>query len=599
MKRSRADADKVPIQFSPAHRVSIDPGISSPAPSPTHRPTCLAVPGCSFLRAVLAFFLALALLCAPPVFPGERGSDSPSTLPGGQVPTDRELVEYGAVIGDILIRPENIFDIEDPRENNWLFRLANRLHARTRPWVVKRQLLFRSGDRYDPRLLAESERNLRSNWYLYDARIRPVAFENGRVDIEVRTRDVWTLQPGFSFGRKGGENTTKIDLREKNLFGLGSEIGIASSSGPDRDTESLNFADEHLFGTRLRTAMVFENSSDGGRRSFLLERPFYSLDTRWAASVFLNDDDRIDTLVGVEEIASRYRTRTNFRRVYGGWSPGLRKRRAWRFLAGATRDESRFSEPAEGTGGLPVPADRVLVYPFAGFALTEDNFEKAKNRDQIERTEDFFLGTRLSATLGYATPQFGSDRYALPFSASFGKGGHLRDRWTVLFDGVADGRVEDGKIRDTALGADARVYLRLSPRLLSFVSLSVNRLIQPDDDHQLLLGGDNGLRGYPREYQAGDRRFLFTAEQRAFTEWYPFRLFYIGGAIFFDAGRAWGGNAVDLPDSGLLKDVGFGLRIGNSRSGLGNMIHVDLAFPLDGDPSIDRVQFLVETKQSF
>jgi hypothetical protein len=49
----------------------------------------------------------------------------------------------------------------------------------------------------------------------------------------------------------------------------------------------------------------------------------------------------------------------------------------------------------------------------------------------------------------------------------------------------------------------------------------------------------------------------------------------------------------------LLKDIGIGLRFGNSRSGLGNIIHVDLAFPLDGDSSIDDVQILVETKERF
>jgi hypothetical protein len=45
--------------------------------------------------------------------------------------------------------------------------------------------------------------------------------------------------------------------------------------------------------------------------------------------------------------------------------------------------------------------------------------------------------------------------------------------------------------------------------------------------------------------------------------------------------------------------LGFGLRLGNSRSGLGNIIHIDIAFPLDGDPSIKRVQFLVTTKATF
>jgi hypothetical protein len=74
--------------------------------------------------------------------------------------------------------------------------------------------------------------------------------------------------------------------------------------------------------------------------------------------------------------------------------------------------------------------------------------------------------------------------------------------------------------------------------------------------------------------------------------------------VFFDAGRTWGrGNAarsanVDT-NLGLLKNVGLGLRFGSSRSAFGNVIHVDLAFPLDGDASIDKAQFLVESKASF
>ena len=45
--------------------------------------------------------------------------------------------------------------------------------------------------------------------------------------------------------------------------------------------------------------------------------------------------------------------------------------------------------------------------------------------------------------------------------------------------------------------------------------------------------------------------------------------------------------------------MGFGLRLGNSRSALGNVLHIDVAFPLDGDSSIRSVQFLIETKKSF
>ena len=136
----------------------------------------------------------------------------PPNAPEERLPSDQELVARGAVIGEVVIRNENIFDIADPRENNWLFRLANTLHAKTRPWLIRNQLLFRTGDTYDRRVLDESERILRSNRYFYDARIRPIAFHEGRVDVEVLTRDVWTLRPGISFGRQGGANTTKIDF---------------------------------------------------------------------------------------------------------------------------------------------------------------------------------------------------------------------------------------------------------------------------------------------------------------------------------------------------------------------------------------------------
>jgi hypothetical protein len=50
---------------------------------------------------------------------------------------------------------------------------------------------------------------------------------------------------------------------------------------------------------------------------------------------------------------------------------------------------------------------------------------------------------------------------------------------------------------------------------------------------------------------------------------------------------------------GLLRDAGVGLRLGNSRSGLGTVVHVDAAFPMDGDKSIKKVQFIVEAKRSF
>ena len=120
-----------------------------------------------------------------------------------------------------------------------------------------------------------------------------------------------------------------------------------------------------------------------------------------------------------------------------------------------------------------------------------------------------------------------------------------------------------------------------------------------DLDNPTELGGDNGLRGYPLRYQMGESKLLFTAEQRYFTDWYPFKLARVGGAIFADVGRSWGPSPLGTQPVGWLRDVGFGLRLVPTRASGRDVIHVDVAFPLDGDPSIDSVQFLIESKRSF
>jgi hemolysin activation/secretion protein len=69
--------------------------------------------------------------------------------------------------------------------------------------------------------------------------------------------------------------------------------------------------------------------------------------------------------------------------------------------------------------------------------------------------------------------------------------------------------------------------------------------------------------------------------------------------VFFDAGKTWNSRFPGEQEDELLRDVGFGLRLGNVRSGQGRMTHIDIAFPLDGDDRIKNVQFLIEVRKHF
>jgi outer membrane protein assembly factor BamA len=517
------------------------------------------------------------------------------------VPPFGELQEAGALVGEIRIITQDIFDLDDPKESNALFRLANKLHIRTRPGVIRRMLLFKSGEPVSVRLVEETERLLRSNGYLYDVRILPVAYHDGVVDIEVITRDTWSLNPGLSFGRAGGANSGGIGLEERNLLGTGTSLGISRSSDVDRSSTEFEISQNHAFGGWNSIAYSYAQHDDGEHQSFNLARPFFALDTRWAAGVSLSKDNRIDSVYNSGVIAGQYRHRQDAAEAYGGWSKGLINGWTRRYTLGLNYQVDTYELEPDLTPPPPpgLPSDLTLVDPFFRYEIIEDSYRKFKNRDQIERPEYFAMGFQSRVQLGRALTALGSTRNLWLYSGSVSNGFELRSKQTLLTSASFSGQYGDGRDEHQLLSGSVRYYAPQSKRALFYTSLSGDMTRNPDVSDILYLGGDNGLRGYPLRYQSGNRRVLLSFEERVYSDWYPFRLFRVGGAVFFDVGRAWGGDVENTANPGWLSDIGFGLRILSARSAFGNLLHADVAFPLNPDPNIESVQFLLKSKTSF
>jgi hypothetical protein len=509
------------------------------------------------------------------------------------------LEAEGAVIGVIVLSKQSVFDLSNPKEDNALYRLANRWHIITRDSVIRQQLLFREGDRYVQRLVDESARLLRRNEYLYTADVEPMHYENGVVDIVVRTRDLWTLTPGFSVSRKGGENKTRFSISESNLLGRGSRLRLAYIDDVDREYTAFEFSDENLGHSWVSLSLGFADKSDGNTSQVQLVRPFFSLDAGWSAGFEFLDDDREDRLYHLGDEVAEYGHQTDYYSAFWGWSAGLDGGWVRRFRAGIVYDEQSFAEVENPELPNVLPEDRKLVYPFIELEMLEDRYETTANRDQIARTEDFYMGRRLTARLGYASDSLGSDRDAVIYDIDASRGFGDINRKALLVGAGASGRIDEGESANTVVSADARYYNQISSKRLFFMTIHGKWGHNLDLEDLVELGGDNGLRGYPLRYQAGDASLLFTIEQRYFTNWYPFRLVRIGGAIFADIGRTWGDNPVGGEPLGWLTDIGFGLRFAPTRGSADEVFHLDIAFPLDGDPTIDEVQILLESKSSF
>ena len=516
------------------------------------------------------------------------------------VPSDSELEAAGAVIGKVDLDIRNIFDQTDPRETNGLFRLANHLHIRTKRSSIQAQLLFASGDRYRARKLAETERALRLLSYIYDARIVPVHYADGKVDIKVITKDVWTLSPGLSFGRAGGSNSTNFNLQDTNFLGWGKALQVSHGSTVDRTSNTVAWADPNVFGSKWTSAAAYVGSSDGTERVAQVAHPFYSLDTPWSTQITAVKYDRTISRYNLGEKVDQFNDNESSYELSGGLSNGLVDGWTKRLTFGVRYDRNLFL-PTPGTGipARQLPPDRTLSYPFVGFDILQDKYQKIGDENQIGRTEDLYFGTEVSGEVGWVNSAFGADRDAVLLRAHVLRGIELTELQQIFMTSNFTSRIEDGQARNLIADAGAKYYWRWRTDWLLYAELSGTVTDSLDPDLQVLLGGDNGLRGYPLRYESGTSRALLTVEQRFYTDWYPFRLVRVGGAIFADVGRTWGSGVIGNSDPGLLRDVGFGLRIGNTRSGLGNVLHIDFAFPLNHIAGIKPFQFLVQTMQSF
>ena len=537
-----------------------------------------------------ALALALVMTLNPPAL----AQTAPPPLP-----SFAQLEAAGAVIGKIVIVNNNIFDTDKPEENKLLFRWANALHVRTRVGVIERALLFKTGDRLTVRLLDEAERELRENRFLQDVDFRALAFANGVVDIEVTTSDTWTLEPGASVGRVGGVNSSSVALREYNLLGTGISISLGYAKGAERSGNEFQIANERAFGGWTAISYSLARNSDGGRQGLSVARPFYSLDTRWAAGVALAKDERIDTLYSGSATLGQYRHWQKSAEVYGGWSPGLQGGWVQRYSAGVRWQDDRYA-PKAGLAAPPkIPADQDLVTPFVRFELLEDRFEKTRNLDQIGRPEFLQLGLALRAQLGRSATALGASRDAWIYGATISRGFEPIAGQRLIASAALSGEYADGEAQRLYLRGRAQYYLPHSGRWLFYASGTLESVTNPGVADILHLGGDNGLRGYAVHTQSGARRALFTMEERFYTDMYWFSLFRVGAAAFIDTGRAWGGPSASTNRSGWLSNVGVGLRIFSVRSAFSNVLHLDVAVPTHPLPGDKRVQFQVKTRSSF
>lgn len=464
----------------------------------------------------------------------------------------------GQTVDTVIVENASVFEDTD---SVWYARVANLLHIRTRPWLVRRTLLVRAGEPYDSARVAESERLLRTLGVFRRVVLDTLRLRDGRLAVRAATGDGWSTKPdvGFSFG--GGDGTWSVGLVEENFLGTATLAALSYRSTPDRTSLDLSYKNPHLFGRGAPLEALYSALSDGTFGAWHLGLPFTWTGARRSLETDGTAADRL-LLVYRDGVLDRTYQQDLLRfAVRGGVA-----------LTATSRDYTRLWFGLEGRREdyalAPVAGQPYSAFLTAGLGveLGHVRFRVMQHFNAYSRGEDVDLSQILRLGV-WAAPQawgYPGDRAGVAPEAR----AQLASRWRSGFARLqltaravyvpTAGAVDSGRVRGNLTLVSGGL-----PRQtwIVFAEGGLARRPAPNGEFDLWLEG-RGPRGFPAHAFTGTRMAWGTIENRILVIEELWGLMGVGLAPFVDWGGAW----YDDEPSRFGVTTGLSLRLGSTRS---------------------------------
>lgn len=479
------------------------------------------------------------------------------------------------VIEHVTITRYSIFD---PNEATyWLLRLVNRLHIPTREYVVRRELLFAPGDRYDSILVAETDRNLRGLGVFRDVVIDTATTDSGLV-ASVVTRDGWSTRPDFRFRSTGGSVAYTLALIEDNLLGTASQASLLYRKNPDRTTTTLAFRQPRLIAGRVGLTSRWDNRSDGDRVYAAIGEQFFSTESRrsWGVTGETRNERILRFTEGealpTDSVFREYRyLRFDAARAISASPRGylrvglMGQLRSDNVLTGVLPVDTTGGGFTSGAVGAWLEWRRTRYEPITGY--------RAQGRpESVDLSPVARLGLWVAPrAFGYSRSVLAPDLW-LQLGTRFPGG-------FALASGVANGAFSSAGLDSGSAQVGATVALLPGDRHLVVVHGAAGVIKNPVPGTEFDLGLGAGPRGFREHAFTGDRMYFGTAEYRYALANDFARVVDVGVAAFVDVGGAW--YAGSPRRTGW--DAGIGLRLGASRAPDLDANRIDLVYRSGND----------------
>lgn len=482
-----------------------------------------------------------------------------TTMSGQVLDESRRMEPYaGKTIGEIIIERQLPFD----SHGNWFERAGNKTHMLTRERVVRRDLLFKTGEKLDPQLIVRNEQLLRSRSYISDVSVTvlPDSLDSTRVDLIVRTLDSWTIGVDADL-HSGGR--TMLGLFDANIFGTGNLLRFKTNFSRKDFSYGGNMVEYEIpnvlgsfYTAQFAAGRDFYNSTLelGLRKEFILP-------TDYEIGLTYSDDKAKRYMI--QQDTSELVKERNLD-AWGGYSHFLPSIRSSIYLTGRYNYRRVSLRPWDvGPYNHPALHDHDVL--LMGLGLYREKFYTANMIYGFGTKEYLATGYKAELEGGYSWGEFSNEMY---LGASYTTGGFHSVGY--IMGGITLGSYIDlasGTWNHSAVDVNFRwfsnLFLLRRSRIRQFLALNYTQGWNRDwgSDESIRFTRDNGLQGL-KEYVTGTNRMVLNTETVVFSPYQPlgFRIAFFG---FADFGLI--GYSPNIFKNDFFTSFGMGVRIRNER----------------------------------
>ncbi len=528
--------------------------------------------------------LAAATLCAAHC--GAQVVPAPTSAPTAAVDSALKRC-IGQRITRISIEPIGPEFAGQSASSHLVTGLVRKFHVNTRARVIREFVLLQEGDICTEDKRRETERVLRAQWFLQDARVLVYPDKDG-VQLIVTTVDEVAMIA--SAGTRGA-TITSASLGSSNLMGRGLLVEAGwRSNGPLRDGRSFRMRSALTFGRPIQSRLTWNRYGLGGHFDAELRYPFITDFQRFG----------FRSLLGKEEEYVRFLRSS-------GDLPYQRVSRTFGSLGGVARighpgalllAGASLSYDGEGIGSAVTLTDSgafpfgstLPVLPAPPQSATRANiliggramrFLPVEGFDALTGVQDLRIGVQFGGQFGRPLKLDGLSTEDYFISGDFYAGWgtptvFAGTEW--VFSGRKAGSGWDGRL----ISGRTAVYLKPAKAATTIGSVEFTGGKDVRVPFQVPLGYSvQGLRGFYDSYDAGGSRIVLRGEQRQAIG-RPWGVADVGAVVFSEAGRVWAGRVPYGVTTPWRGSVGMGI-LASIPPRSRRLYRLDLVYALNPD----------------